>query len=192
MHRNVEPDPFAEQHQRWDALPGHGRLAMFCTSSAQSQAACWDDLSRRSSLRIEAELEVDRQREEEWPRPKRHQPPERSTWATSTRPGAVAVSTHGDDPLKSVDLRTYFEAHGIVVPPNGKVNCIAPDHEDVHPSCSVTSSHFRCWSCQARGDIIDAASLFHAIPATGAGYWKLRDLVVETLVWAPLPRTEGP
>jgi hypothetical protein len=119
---------------------------------------------------------------------KRHQPVRRSTAATSTRPGTVAVSTAGDDPLKSVDLCVYFAAHGIEVPPSGKVRCIAPDHEDVHPSCTVTSSHFRCWACGARGDIIDAASLFHGIPVRGAGYWKLRDLVLEVLVWAPLHR----
>ena len=119
---------------------------------------------------------------------KRHQPTRRSTATTSTRPGTVAVSTAGDDPLKDVDLCVYFAAHGIDVPASGKVRCIAPDHEDVHPSCSVTSSHFRCWACGARGDIIDAASLFHGIPVRGAGYWKLRDLVLEALVWAPLHR----
>lgn len=113
-----------------------------------------------------------------------------STAMTSTKPGRVDVSTAGDDPLNAVDLSVYLATHGIDVWANGKVRCIAPDHEDVHPSCSVTSEHFRCWACGARGDLIDAASLLHGIPVEGTGYWKLRDLIVEALLWAPVGRKE--
>jgi hypothetical protein len=114
-----------------------------------------------------------------------HEPPEgcqhqrRSrTQPTSTSPGRVAVSV-SDDPIKRVDLREYLMREGVDVPARGKVRCIAPDHPDVHPSMSATADHFRCWSCGAHGDVIEAASLLHGIDAHARGYWELRDLIVQ-------------
>jgi hypothetical protein len=177
---------FPEFWRRWPDWPGHGRLLAFDSLSEHEQQKGWEDLAERCRPRIDGEYLYEQRLREEWPPPKRHQLARRTTAATSTKPGTVGVSTAGTDPLKTVDLRMYFAAHGIEVPPSGKVRCIAPGHEDVHPSCSVTSSHWRCWSCGERGDIIDAASLFHGMPASGAGYWKLRDLILERLVWAPI------
>jgi hypothetical protein len=118
---------------------------------------------------------------------KRHQPTPRRTAATSTRPGTVALS-NSDDPLKAVPATTYFEAlAGIVVPPNGRVSCPTPGHQDRNPSCRVYECEWYCFSCGAGGSIIDLSSAVSGIPATGRDYWRLRDWILERLVWAPLP-----
>jgi len=185
------PLTFLEYRHRWpDAHPALLNVA-FGSLPQRDQDACWDDLKHRAWLRIESELEVERQDEEEWPPPKRQQRPQPSTQHTSTNPWRVGVSTKGADPLKSVDLRTYLAAKGVVVPPRGKARCIAPDHEDRHPSMTVTADHFRCWSCGAHGDVIEAASLLHGIDATGRDYWRVRDLIVRDLLLEPLCHEEG-
>ena len=70
-------------------------------------------------LRLEADdaLEVANQYDPlDYP-PTRHQPTRRSTAATATKPGAVALSE--DDPLKRIEPRVYVEAlTGETVPDN--------------------------------------------------------------------------
>jgi hypothetical protein len=117
---------------------------------------------------------------------KRHQPTQRSTWATSTTPGELALAS--DDPLKQVEPRVYVEAlTGDVVPPNGWLSCPLPDHEDQTPSFQVLSSHWRCFGCCRGGGIIDLGAALYGIEPRGEGYWRLRDRIFEALVWAPLP-----
>ena len=117
---------------------------------------------------------------------KRHQPIRRATAATATRPGAVALSTT-DDPLKQIPPRTYVEVlTGEVVPANGWISCPLPDHEDRTPSFQVLDSHWRCFGCGRGGGIIDLAATLYGIEPRGPGYWRLRDLILERLVWAPL------
>jgi hypothetical protein len=102
----------------------------------------------------------------------------------SNSAGRVRLSA-GDDPIKALDVREYLRREGVDVPSKGKVRCIHPQHPDRNPSMSVAPDHFRCWSCGAHGDIIEAASLLHAIPAERDGYWRLRDLIVEAFEGAP-------
>ena len=50
---------------------------------------------------------------------------------------------------------------------NGKYRCPAPDHPDQNPSCSIFTrkdgrTGWRCWSCGARGDLIDLQELMGA------------------------------
>lgn len=120
------------------------------------------------------------------PREKRHQPARRSTAATSTRPGSVALSTT-DDPLKQIPPRVYVEAlTRETVPANGWLRCPLPDHEDTTPSFQVLESHWRCFGCNRGGSAIDLAAALYGIEPRGSDYWRLRDLVLEALVWAPL------
>ena len=127
---------FMELWGRWVDCPAHCRQVAFGSLARHEQDSCWDALARECDERNEFE-----RRELYLEPPKRHQPRQRSTAATSTRPGTVALSS-ADDPLKAVPPDVYFEAlAGIVVPPNGWVSCPMPDHEDLHPSCQVLSTH---------------------------------------------------
>ena len=120
--------------------------------------------------------------------PKRHQPVRRSTASSAIKPAAVALSD--DDPLKSIDPRVYVEAlTGEVVPANGMMRCPLPDHDDRTPSFQVLSSHWRCFGCNRGGSVIDfAAALYGVERPRGRAYWRLRDRIVEALLWAPNPR----
>ena len=178
---------FVEYQERWSLLPSQVVLEMFHGLPEREQAEAWAELAERSKLRIESELQTERQMEESWcpechDRTVRHEPGDcqrhqsarRSPAATSTNPARVPVSA-GDDPLKAVPPHVYFEAvAGIVVPPNGWVSCPKPDHEDRHPSCKVTSTHWRCWSCGAGGSIIDLGAAIYAVEPTGWGYREIR------------------
>jgi hypothetical protein len=174
-----EPEPprrrltFAAWRAVWADVPGPARRIVFESLPEREQAEAWDDLAERVRLWDESELLYERRLREEWPQP-RQQPTQRSTAATSTRPGTVALSS-GDDPLKAVPPTVYFEAlAGIVVPANGWVSCPVPGHEDRHPSCQVSSTKWRCWSCGAGGSIIDLAAAIYGIEPTGRGYHEIR------------------
>jgi hypothetical protein len=153
---------FAAWHAETPDLPGWARLEAFRFVVAEDHDACWDELAERMRRLNESELLYERRLREEWPQPPQ-QPTRRSTAATSTRPGTVALSS-GDDPLKAVPPAVYFEAlAGIVVPANGWVSCPVPGHEDRHPSCQVSSTKWRCWSCGAGGTIIDLGAAIYGI-----------------------------
>jgi hypothetical protein len=165
-------------------LPGSVRLELFEALPDDVQDACWDDLGDRVRLWDESELLYEQRRYEEWI-PKRHQPRRRSTAASSMGPRSVALSS--GDPLKNIEPRVYVEAlTGEVVPANGWLCCPLPDHDDTEPSFQVLSSHWRCFGCGRGGSVIDLAGALHGIEPRGRGFWRLRDLIVEALLWAPL------
>jgi hypothetical protein len=63
-----------------------------------------------------------------------------------------------------------------------------PDHQDVHPSAKAYGERWQCFACGAGGSIIDVASAVYGLSATGPEYWRLRDRIVEALLWAPIGR----
>ena len=102
---------FYEHWQRWPDLPAPGRALMFDSRSERGQRECWDDLAAWCQDRLDEEHHYERMLAGyEEPPPNRHQPARRATWATSTKPGEVALSS--DDPLKQIEPRLYVEAHG--------------------------------------------------------------------------------
>lgn len=121
----------------------------------------------------------------------RHQPSMRSTAAMSARAGAVSLSS--DDPLKNIEPRVYVEAlTGEVVPANGWLCCPLPDHSDTTPSFQVLSSHWRCFGCNRGGSVIDLAAALYGIEPRGAGYWELRDRLIDELAYSTcVTRGEG-
>jgi hypothetical protein len=176
---------FSEFWQRWSDLPAHGRALAFDSLSEREQQECWDELAERSRHRVDSEHLYEQRLREEWPPPRRHQPQQRSTMAASANPGAVALLS--DDPLKKMEPRLYVEAlTGEAVPANGWLRCPLPDHEDATPSFQVLQSHWRCFGCGRGGGVIDLAAALYGIEPRGAGYWRLRDLILERLLWAPI------
>jgi hypothetical protein len=168
---DVHSRSFRELYDRWPDFPAAGRAALFDTLPQEAQQACWAELRYRADLRIESELIYEARFEEEWPPPKR-QPPARSS-TTGTR--ATFRWRVSDDPLKGISGHVYFEAvAGISVPPSGWVSCPMPDHEDVHPSCRVTDTRWRCWSCGAGGSIIDLGEAVYGIEPRGQGFREIR------------------
>ena len=167
---------FMELWGRWVNCPAHGRQVAFGSLPQRDQDACW------AALAAECEERTESERSELYLEPpKRHQSVRRSTAATSTHPGTVALSST-DDPLKAVPPAVYFEAiAGIVVPPNGWVSCPMPGHPDEHPSCQVTNTHWRCWSCGAGGSIIDLAAALYDLAPRGSGYHEIRRRVLADL-----------
>jgi hypothetical protein len=176
---------FADWHAVTPDLPGWAREHWFRYLTQEEQDACWDHHAERCRLWNEAQYLCEQQFYEEWPPPKRHHPARRSTAATSTRPGTVALSS--DDPLKNIEPRVYVEVlTGEAVPSNGWMRCPLSDHEDTTASFQVLHSHWRCFGCGRGGGIIDLASALHGIEPRGRGYWRLRDLILERVLWAPL------
>ena len=170
---------------RWVDCPAHCRLVAFGSLARHEQDSCWDALALECDERNEYE-----RRELYLEPPKRHQPRQRSTAATSARPRAVSLSS--DDPLKNIEPRLYVEAlTGEVVPASGWLSCPLPDHEDRTPSFQVLASHWRCFGCGRGGSVIDFAAAWYGIAPRGRGYWELRDLIVEALGGATLyPRED--
>jgi hypothetical protein len=190
---SIESHTFAELHRRWPDLPAPGRALIFDASTPQAQEACWGAIRRDADARTEAENIYEGRMFEPYcdqcrDRTAVHEPGEgchqvrgRSTEAMSTNPSRVAASA-GDDPLKTVPPHVYFEAvAGIVVPPKGWVSCPKPGHLDRRPSCKVTNTHWRCWSCGAGGSIIDFGAALYGLEPTGRGYWEIRDRLVADL-----------
>jgi hypothetical protein len=176
---------FASWREATADMSAFARRVLFDFLPAAEQASCWEALRAECDRRNELERR-DPLLYDPSPPPKRHQPARRSTAATSTRPGTVALS-RSEDPLKQVPPAVYFEAiAGVVVPPSGWVSCPLPDHSDRHPSYQVLSTHWRCFGCGRGGGVIDLASALHGIEPRGRGYWRLRDLILERLLWAPL------
>jgi hypothetical protein len=82
------------------------------------------------------------------------------------------------------DVRGFCAALGLELPDRGgtwlRVNCIDPDHEDLHGSCDVNveTGGFHCKSCGAQGNAYKAALLAGLSPADAArlandhGLWE--------------------
>ena len=68
-------------------------------------------------------------------------------------------------------LRRFLEERDVDIAKNGKFRCINPKHEDKNPSCGFVpgteETVFYCFSCSARGDILDAANLMEGKPIKG-------------------------
>jgi DNA primase len=56
---------------------------------------------------------------------------------------------------ENVDIKTAIERYWRPIK-NGK--CACPFHDDKHPSMTIRNGKFRCWVCDARGDVIDFVS----------------------------------
>lgn len=79
------------------------------------------------------------------------------------------------DPLLEMDLRELWPlVTGEEVPASGFVSCPAPEHEDLHPSCSVRESAFNCFSCGVGGSAIDLGAQAYGIEPRGRGFHALR------------------
>jgi hypothetical protein len=181
---------FRQHEECWPDVPAPARQDAFYTLSPREQDVCWRDLDDLCRRELEDDVAYERALGQEWPT-KRHQPAQRSTAATSTRPGSVALSAT-DDPLKQLEPRVYVEAlTGEVVPASGMMCCPLPDHDDRRPSFQVLSSHWRCFGCGRGGSVIDFAAALYGIEPRGPGYWRLRDRILEALVWAPNPREKN-
>jgi len=58
--------------------------------------------------------------------------------------------------LKSlINLKDLLSSLGVQVNRHNMINCIAPDHEDKHPSCWVGERAYGCYSCGSHGDCFD-------------------------------------
>lgn len=68
-------------------------------------------------------------------------------------------------------LKDYLESHNVGVGSGGQFRCINPDHEDKRPSMGFVAGSkeqiFNCFTCGAKGTIIDAAHLLEGKPTTG-------------------------
>lgn len=131
-------------------LSGHARSELFRYLPKADQEACW------ANLEWQAARETERKRRDPLlydDREAGHPPQQRSTFATSTRPGSVALS-HGD-PLKTIPPVEYVERlTGWTVPANGFIHCPFPGHEDRTPSFRVYGDHTWCFGCgRGGGDI---------------------------------------
>ena len=162
---------FAELHARWpDCHPSLLAVA-FDSLSRREQQECWARLSHARGLWIDAEMVLERDRYAE--PPKRHQPSQRSTAASPSRPSTVALST--GDPLKQIPPAVYVEAlTGEPVPASGRMRCPLPDHDDRTPSFQVLSSHWRCFGCNRGGSVIDFAAAWYGLEPRGSGYREIR------------------
>lgn len=109
--------------------------------------------------------------------------------STSTVAGRVEFDH--DDPLRRIPASEYLPLiAGVEVPSSGRCRCPMPDHEDERPSAKAYGIRWVCFSCGASGTIIDVAAAVYGLPASGPDYWRVRDRIVEALVWAPLNRGE--
>ena len=173
----ADPLPFGQYENEYAHFDAASRAVLASAFPAET-AGDWRLIGMIAGDRVERELLIDPVLDYV-PKPVETQP---RPVASATSPGRVRVSST-IDPLKSNDvLRAYWEGElGEVVPAGGWVRCPEPTHEDRHPSCRIRNGRWTCWSCHSWGDAIDLASLRHGIPAEGEGYWRCREIVIETV-----------
>lgn len=175
-----DPVPFADFNRALAAYPPHYRCLV--EAHCEATAGDWALLGlvcRDRADRYTAEPADDP--------PKRRRAHHGTPQSTSTASARVTFDHPHDDPLKTIPASQYLPAlTGELVSSSGRIRCPRPDHEDVHPSAKCYGTEWKCFSCGAGGSIIDAASAIYGIPATGPDYWRLRDRILEALVWSPL------
>jgi hypothetical protein len=112
---------------------------------------------------------------------------------TSTSTSAGRVQFEHDDPLRRIPATEYLPViAGVEVSSNGRCRCPMPDHEDLHPSAKAYGARWHCFACGAGGSIIDLAVAIYGIEPSGPDYWRLRDRILEALVWSPLRHEATP
>jgi hypothetical protein len=102
--------------------------------------------------------------------------------ASQTESSTTSARERPADPLLAISARLYIPAlSGRAVSPTGKVLC--PFHDDQTPSLHAYREPERGWCCfgcrsaggrPRGGDIYSFASLLFGIPASGAGFLRLR------------------
>lgn len=70
-------------------------------------------------------------------------------------------------------VRAFRELFGVDVV-RGRVRCPMPDHVDANPSCTISvgedgRARWSCWSCKARGDLVDLVRLARRDPRSIVG-----------------------
>jgi hypothetical protein len=169
--------------ENFKALTGRYGFAFACRAEAHAPCGLTDGEWRL--LALECRDEVDRKNDYDAvldfvAPPKRHQPAQRFTAATSQRPGAVALPS--DDPLKNIGPATYIEAlTGEAISASGWLCCPLPDHDERTPSFQVLSSHWRCFGCSRGGSIIDFGAAWYSLPPRGSGYKEIRRRLADDL-----------
>jgi len=78
-------------------------------------------------------------------------------------------------------LKDYLVEHNVKMGPTGQFCCINPDHSDARPSMGFVRDSkdqiFNCFSCGAKGTIIDAAHFIEDKPTSG------KEFIYETLFY---------
>ena len=184
---------FADWHREMPDLPGWARREAFRFRPPRDQEACWDDLGRRTRAQHETDWELERRLfYEPWPPPKKSRESYPHGRPTSTSTGADRVEFDHDDPLKRVPATEYLPAiAGVVVSSSGRCRCPMPDHPDVHPSCKAYGTRWKCFSCGAKGGIIEVAREVYGIEPIGKDFWCLRDRILEALGEGPIEAKGG-
>ena len=72
--------------------------------------------------------------------------------------------------IKEHSLKDYLESQGARLKDtgNGKALTLCGIHEDTNPSLEVSDTHFKCWVCNVRGDIINYVELREKTDTSGA------------------------
>jgi len=175
--------------ERWRDLhrdmPAWARCEAFPFLAEADQRACWDELAERSRLRNESEYLLERQLYEPWGPTKRRKPHQGTPQSTST--GTERVQFDDGDPLKQIPAVQYLPAiAGVDVSSSGRFRCPMRDHPDVHPSAKAYGTRWVCFSCGAKGGIIEVAREVYGVEPTGRGFWELRDRILEALGERPV------
>ena len=75
-------------------------------------------------------------------------------------------------------LREYLVYQGVTINDQQFFSCIAPDHPDHNPSCSIggnispPESVFHCFSCGKSGNIFHACHFLEKKPISGPGFFE--------------------
>jgi hypothetical protein len=62
--------------------------------------------------------------------------------------------------------RTFLESRGVEFTHDGRFRCPTPEHVDNNPSAKIdrdNAQRWRCWSCGAKGDVLDLYQIEHGV-----------------------------
>jgi hypothetical protein len=171
--------------ERWRDLhrdmAGWARREAFRFQPEHDQDAAWNALHKRCRLQHESDWAAEKRLlYKPWPPVKRRRPHQGTPQSTSTR--TERVQFVDGDPLKRIPAVQYLPAIASVdVSSSGRCRCPMRDHEDVHPSCKTYGTRWVCFSCGAKGGVIEVASEVYGVEPRGRDFWRLRDLILEAL-----------